>query len=256
MRFKYRKIISPICVLALWEIIGRFIWVDPFFFPPPSAMLKELYTMIITGEVFPHIAISIFRAFSGYILAAIAGLAIGLLVAWSTVVEDIIDPLIELIRPISTFALVPVMFIWFGIGNGSKVAIIFKACFFPIVLNTIAGIKGVDKKLIQAARSLGANGFQLWVKVLIPAALPMIVTGMRISTAMSMLAIVGVEMLAADSGIGFLVIDAQRTFATARMFAGIIVISSLGFSMDRIARIIQSRVLAWHTETSLSGGMA
>ncbi len=256
MKFNYKKMISPVCVMLLWEFIGRVIWVDPFFFPPPTEMLKELYAMTITGEVFPHIGISIIRALSGYILAAIVGLALGLLVAWSTIVENIADPLIELIRPISTFALVPVMFIWFGIGDGSKIAIIFKACFFPIVLNTIAGIKGVDKKLIQAARSLGANGLQLWIKVLIPAALPMIVTGMRISTAMSMLAIVGVEMLAADSGIGFLVIDAQRTFATSRMFAGIIVISLLGFTFDRITRLVESRILAWHTETSLSGGMS
>lgn len=255
MRFNYKKMISPLSILALWEIIGRFIWIDPFFFPPPTAMLRELYAMTITGEVFPHIGISIVRALSGYILAAFAGLTLGLLVAWSRVVENIADPLIELVRPISTFALVPVMFVWFGIGNGSKIAIIFKACFFPIVLNTIAGIKGVDKKLIQAAKSLGAEGMQLWIKVLIPAALPMIITGLRISTAMSMLAIVGVEMIAADSGIGFLVIDAQRTFATARMFAGIIVISLLGFTFDRIARFVENRILVWHTETSLSGRM-
>jgi len=217
-------------------------------------MLKALYDMSITGEVFPHIGISVLRAISGYLIAAVMGLSVGVLVAWSRIFENIFDPLIELIRPISTFALVPVMFVWFGIGNGSKIAIIVKACFFPIVLNTIAGIKGVDVRLIQAARALGADGLQMWIKILIPSALPMIITGMRISTAMSMLAIVGVEMLAADSGIGFLVIDAQKTFATDRMFAGIIVISLMGFSLDRIARFIQSRILTWHTETSLGGG--
>jgi ABC-type nitrate/sulfonate/bicarbonate transport system permease component len=256
MSFNYKKMLSPFFVLVAWEIIGRSIWIDPFFFPPPTTMLKALYEMTISGEIFPHIGISIARAVSGYLLAAVMGLTLGLLVAWSRIVENIADPLIELIRPMSTFALVPVMFIWFGIGNGSKIVIIFKACFFPIVLNTIAGIKGVDAKLIQAARSLGANGYQLWTKVLIPSALPMIITGMRISTAMSMLAIVGVEMLAADSGIGFLVIDAQRTFATDRMFAGIIVISLMGFTLDRIARFIQARILVWHVETSLQGGRA
>jgi ABC-type nitrate/sulfonate/bicarbonate transport system permease component len=148
------------------------------------------------------------------------------------------------------------MFVWFGIGDGSKVAIIFKACFFPIVINTIAGIKGVDAGLIRAARSLGARGLQLWTKVLIPSALPMIVTGMRISTAMSMLAIVGVEMLASDTGIGFLVIDAQRVFATDRMFAGIVVISLMGFSLDRLARRVQKHILSWHLETTLAGARA
>jgi len=254
MKFNYKKLFSPFLILMVCEMIGRSRLIEPFFFPPPSSMLKALYAMTISGEIFPHIGISIMRAISGYMIAAVMGLIIGILVAWSQIFENIFDPLIELLRPISTFALVPVMFIWFGIGNGSKIAIIVKACFFPIVLNTIAGIKGVDLRLIQAARALGANGLQMWTKVLIPSALPMIITGMRISTAMSMLAIVGVEMLAADSGIGFLVIDAQRTFATDRMFAGIIVISLMGFSLDRIARLIQGRILTWHTEISLSGG--
>ncbi len=254
--FNFKKIISPLFILIVCEIIGRTRLIDPFFFPPPSAIFKSLWQMTITGEIFPHIAISVLRAVTGYIIAAAAGLFLGILVAGSKLFENIFDPLIELIRPISTFAIVPVMFVWFGIGNGSKIAIIVKACFFPIVLNTIAGIKGVDLRLIQAARSLGANGRQLWTMVLIPSALPMIITGMRISTAMSMLAIVGVEMLAADSGIGFLVIDAQRTFATDRMFAGIIVISLMGVTFDKIARFVQQRILSWHTDTSLAGTSA
>lgn len=256
MGFNYKKLFSPLLILMACEVIGQSGLIDPFFFPPPSSMLTALYDMTISGEVFPHIGVSILRALAGYLIAAVVGLSIGILVAWSKIFENIFDPLIELIRPISTFALVPVMFVWFGIGNGSKIAIIVKACFFPIVLNTIAGIKSVDVRLIQAARALGARGLKMWTKVLIPSALPMIITGMRISTAMSMLAIVGVEMLAADSGIGFLVIDAQRTFATDRMFAGIIVISLMGFSLDRLARFIQGRILIWHTATSLAGGTA
>jgi len=253
MNSEYKKIISPLVLLVAWEVLARYVWVDPFFFPPVSAMLNVLYQMVVTGEIFPHIGISLLRALGGYSIAAVTGLGLGILVAYSRLADTVFDPLIEMIRPISTFALVPVMFLWFGIGNGSKMAIIFKACFFPVVLNTIAGIRGVDRRLIQAARSLGASHFQLWTKVLIPASLPMIMTGLRISTAMAMLAIVGVEMLAADSGIGFVVIEAQRTFDTARMFAGIIVISLIGVGLDRIARFFQNRVLTWHTETSLGG---
>ena len=253
MAMNIKKLISPVVIIVFCEVIGRSKLIDPFFFPPPSDMLKALFDMVASGEIFPHIGVSVVRALCGYVIAAVLGLFIGILVAWSRFFENLFDPLIELIRPISTFALVPVMFVWFGIGNGSKIAIIVKACFFPIVLNTIAGIKGVDARLIQAARALGAGGLQMWTKVLIPSALPMIITGMRISTAMSMLAIVGVEMLAADSGIGFLVIDAQRTFATDRMFAGIIVISLMGVSLDRLARFVQNRLLFWHRDTSLQG---
>lgn len=254
MGFNYKKLMSPLMIAAACEALGRTLLIDPFFFPPPSSMIKALYAMTASGEVFPHIYVSIVRAATGYIIAAILGLVIGVLVAGSKLSETIFDPLIEMIRPISTFALVPVMFVWFGIGNGSKIAIIVKACFFPIVLNTISGLRGVDIRLIQAARALGAHGFTLWRKVLIPSALPSIITGMRISTGMAMLAIVGVEMLAADSGIGFLVIDAQRTFATDRMFAGIIVISLMGITLDRAARMIERRILVWHRETSLAGG--
>jgi ABC-type nitrate/sulfonate/bicarbonate transport system permease component len=186
-------------------------------------------------------------------MAALVGVGLGLLIAWSRIVEDFFDPLIELIRPLSTFALIPIFFLWFGIGNASKIMIIFKSCFFPIVLNTIAGIKGVDKKLIMAARSLGADGRQMWTRVLLPSAMPMIITGMRISTAIAMMALVGVEMLSSDSGLGFLVIDAQRTFDTERVFAGIVVLALLGFSLDRLARKIQARILSWHHETSLGG---
>lgn len=250
---KYRKLISPLLLLMIWELITRQGWIPAWFLPVPTEVFQTLIDMVISGELLHHAAISLGRAISGYAMAAVVGVGLGVLIAWSRVVEDFFDPLIELIRPLSTFALIPIFFLWFGIGNTSKIMIIFKSCFFPIVLNTIAGIKGVDKKLIMAARSLGADGGQMWTRVLLPSAMPMIITGMRISTAIAMMALVGVEMLSSDSGLGFLVIDAQRTFDTERVFAGIVVLALLGFSLDRLARKIQARILSWHNETSLGG---
>ncbi len=249
----WRKVLSPLLILLIWELIARMEWVPRWFLPVPTHVLQTLYEITVSGELFGHTGISLFRALVGYSLGAVVGVSLGLLIAWSRLVEDFLDPLIELIRPLSTFALIPIFFLWFGIGDTSKIMIIFKSCFFPIALNTIAGIKGVDSKLVNAARSLGANGRQLWTRVLIPAAMPMIMTGLRISTAISMMSLVGVEMLSSDSGIGFLVIDAQRTFDTERVFAGILVLSLIGFSLDRIARGIQHKVLSWHVETSLGG---
>jgi len=243
---KCRKLGSPLMCLVAWEVIVRLGLINPFFCPAPTSIVRELYTLAFTGELWMHLYDSVSRAVYGYFLASLLGVGVGLAVAGSRVMEALLDPLIELIRPVSTFAVIPIFFIWFGIGDVSKVLIITKACFFPIVLNTIAGIRGVDPKLIQAARSLGAEGFTLWSRVLIPSALPVILTGMRVATSMSVTTLVGVEMLSADSGIGFMVIDAQRVFATEKMFAGILVLSALGFSFDRIARIIQHRVLAWH----------
>lgn len=251
--WNWRRILSPLLLLFAWELVARLNWVPRWFLPVPTQVVQTLYDAVASGELPQHVGISMFRAMFGYTLAAIVGVTLGLLIAWSKWVEDLLDPLIELIRPLSTFALIPIFFLWFGIGDTSKIMIIFKSCFFPIALNTIAGIKGVDYKLVDAARSLGANGRQLWTRVLIPAALPTIMTGLRISTALSMMSLVGVEMLASDSGIGFFVIDAQRTFDTERVFAGILVLSIIGFSLDRIARMVQSRALNWHTETSLGG---
>jgi ABC-type nitrate/sulfonate/bicarbonate transport system permease component len=256
MRPRWRKLCSPLVLLTIWELVARAGWVPAWFLPVPTQVGETLWAMIVSGELVRHVGISLVRALSGYTIATLVGIGLGLLIAWSKLVEDFFDPLIELIRPLSTFALIPIFFLWFGIGDTSKVMIIFKACFFPIVLNTIAGIKGVDRRLIQAARSLGASGRQVWVRVLLPAALPTIITGMRISTAISIMALVGVEMLASDSGIGFLVIDAQRTFDTERVFAGILVLSLLGFGLDRLARRAEARILGWHIQTSLGGGIA
>jgi len=253
MNRTWRKCLSPILMLLCWEIMTRAGWIESWFLPAPSLVFQTLYGMVISGEVPYHTAISLGRAATGYIAAAVIGISLGLLIAWSLLIEDFFDPLIELIRPLSSFALVPILFLWFGVGDTSKIIIIFKSCLFSILLNTIAGIKGVDKKLIMAARSLGAGGGQLWIRVLIPSALPVIITGLRISTAMAMMSLVGVEMLSSDSGLGFLVIDAQRTFDTKRVFAGIIVLSVLGFSVDQAARRIQAKLLSWHTETSLGG---
>ncbi|BDD88628.1 ABC transporter permease [Desulfofustis limnaeus] len=249
----WRKLVSPLLFIAAWWAVSEMGWMPDWFLPSPIKVVQALYSMTISGELLHHTAMSMYRAMMGYFLAAFVGIALGLLIAWSIYVEDFFDPIIELLRPLSTFALVPVFFLWFGIGDVSKILIIFKSCFFPIVLNTIAGIKGVDNKLVKAAQSLGANGRQIWLRVLIPAAMPMIITGLRISTAMSMMALVGVEMISSESGLGFLVIDAQRIFETDRMFAGIIVLSLIGFSLDQCARVIQNRVVSWHIQTSLGG---
>jgi ABC-type nitrate/sulfonate/bicarbonate transport system permease component len=248
-----KRWISPVLLIAAWELVSRRGLVDPFFLPPPTSILKAMAQMAATGELVRHMEASLFRALSGYVLAAILGVGLGIAICWSRIIENILDPVFELLRPISTLGLVPLMIIWFGIGNGSKIVIVLKACFFPILLNTVAGIRGVNLKLIQAGRSLGANELQIWGKVIIPAALPVIFTGMRISTAISMMAIVAVEMFSADSGLGFVIVDSQRVFATDRMFVGILTLSIIGFSMDYLARVIGKRFLGWHMGTLAAG---
>ncbi|GFK92366.1 Putative aliphatic sulfonates transport permease protein SsuC [Fundidesulfovibrio magnetotacticus] len=249
-----RRLAMPLILLVFWQIVASQKLVDPFFFPPPLKIFQALVKLFTHENLLGQIGISLGRATLGFALATVAGLTLGLAIAASRVLEDLLDPLIEYIRPISTFALVPVLIVWFGIGETSKVLLIFKSCFFPIALNTIAGIKGVDGKLILAARSFGARGWFLWRQVLIPAAMPTICTGLRISIGMAMLSIVGVEMLSSDSGLGYLVIDSQRIFATDKMFAGIVIISVIGYSLDRAAKSVEAVALSWHKRASLEGG--
>jgi ABC-type nitrate/sulfonate/bicarbonate transport system permease component len=251
--FIYKRWTSPIILIIAWELVGRLGLVDPFFLPQPTSIVKAMIKMIENGELLKHIEASLFRALSGYLLAAILGIGLGIAICWSRFIENVLDPIFELLRPISTLGLVPLMILWFGIGNGSKIAIVLKACFFPILLNTISGIRGVNIKLIQAGRSLGAGEFQIWVKVIIPAAMPVIFTGLRISTAISMLAIVGVEMFSADSGLGFVIVDSQRIFATDKMFVGILMLSAVGFLMDYLSRLVGRRFLSWHAGTLAVG---
>lgn len=246
MAIKPKRLISPLLFILIWEFISRTHIVHPFFLPAPSTILIAGFQLIASGELLKHAMISLSRALSGYCLAIAIGILLGIIVGWSRFAEDLFDPLIELTRPIATLALVPLFILWFGVGNTSKIVIVFKACLFPILLNTISGVKGVKKRMIQAARSLGASDHQLLSKVIVPASLPMILTGIRISAAMCMLAIVGVEMLAAHTGLGFFVVDMQRVFATDKMFVGIVALTLLGFSLDRIVRIVQRRILKWH----------
>ncbi|MDY6856167.1 MAG: ABC transporter permease [Thermodesulfobacteriota bacterium] len=250
---KKGSILSLIAFFSIWEIIGQWELVDPLFLPAPTAILAEGWKLTLSGELFTHISVSLYRVGMGYGLGALVGVGLGILVGWYKVLEEYVDPLIEMIRPISPLALLPLMILWFGMGNGSKVIIIFKASLFPILLNTIAGVKGVDIKLIQAAKTLGANQRQVFSKVVLPASLPTILTGLRISTALAMLAIVGVEMLAAESGLGFLLVEAENVFDTPKMFVGLLVLGILGYLWDRLARVAQKRILVWHKEVTLEG---
>ncbi|MDY6973644.1 MAG: ABC transporter permease [Thermodesulfobacteriota bacterium] len=250
---KKGNIISPLALFGVWELVARLEMVDPLFLPAPTAILAKAWELTRSGELLTHIFVSLCRVGMGYGLGALIGVGLGILVGWSRKLEEYVDPLIEMIRPISPLALLPLMILWFGMGDGSKVIIIFKASLFPILLNTIAGVKGVDIRLIQAAQTLGAGRGQVFSRVVLPASLPTILTGLRISTALAMLAIVGVEMLAAESGLGYMLVEAEHVFDTPKMFVGLLALGALGYLWDGLARLAQNKVLVWHKQTTLEG---
>src|SRR5262245_32419607 len=239
------RVSGPILVLAAWELTVRFGDADPIILPPPSAIAVTFVSLLLSGELAFHAANSIARLAIGYSLAAVAGITVGLLVGWFRLVSHFLTPLIELTRPISPIALIPLAILWFGIGLGSKVFVITMATFFPILLNTIAGVKGTDLLMIRAARSLGAGHLRLLWTVSIPSAAPFIHTGLRIALSIGFIVIIASEMVAAQNGLGWLVLDSERVYRTDAVFVGIITISVLGLLADYGMRLIGRFLFPW-----------
>jgi len=243
-----RRAVSPLIVLLIWELVSRSGFVNPLLLPPPSQVLRDLYGLIASTQLFSALWASMKRVLSGFAIAVVVGIAIGVLMASSKIAEDFIDPLVELLRPISPLALFPLAILWFGIGDASKVFLIALSCSFPILLNTYAGVKSVDAALIRAARSLGASRLEIIKQVILPGSIPSMLTGVRISWGIALIVIIASEMVGAVNGLGFMVLDAQQTFQTERLFSGIIVIALLGYGTDQGLRWLRKRLVPWHQE--------
>ncbi len=230
-------------VLALWELSARLGLIDPFFLPSLSATLasmRENYVLLASDA-----AASLMRAFAGFSIGASVGLVIGMLMARYRAIDSFFDPLIGAIFPTPKLALFPLLMVWLGLGEASKIALVALAAFFPIVINTYAGMRNVDKFLVWNALTKDANAFQMVTRVMFPAALPFIFTGVRVATSFSFLLVVAAEMLSASGGLGFRIIYSQRTFEVETMYAAILLIAILGFTVDRLVGLIGRRLTAW-----------
>lgn len=243
---KVRKIISPIGIILLWEIISRSGYVAPYILPAPSTIGYTLLHLLINGEILRHIYISLFRSIIGFALGSILGIMLGIGIGWSKLVEDIFDVPVQVLRAVPKSALIPLIIIWLGLGEASKIFIVTLPSFFMTLINTIAGVKGVDILMVKAARSLGAKDRQILIEVVIPAASPMIFAALRLGIVVSLVLLVIAEMIAADRGLGYFILEEQRFWLTDRMFAGIVVISLIGFAFDRTVLLAERKVMLWH----------
>lgn len=222
---------------------------NPILFPPPHAVLATGVQMLASGELPRHILASLARVVQGFVLAAGAGVIVGTLVGRSRLLENLVEPTLEILRPIPPLAFLPMMVLWFGIGEASKVAFIAYAAFFPIFTTTAEGIKYVDPLLIRASASLGASEREIFRYVIIPAAIPNIITGLRIGFGLSFFVIVAAEFIAADSGLGYLINDARTFFLVSNMFLGAAVIGAIGFLFNLVLRKLEARLLRWRHES-------
>lgn len=241
-----------VAFFALWEIAPRLGWLNRIFFPPFSEVSEAWYAMLLDGTLSANIGISLQRAAIGFLLAVVVAVPLGFLMGRYTMFEKVSDLLVQTLRNTSQFALLPVFILLLGIGEASKIAITFYSSIFFLLINTISGVKSVDPLLLKAARSMGTSDLDMFRKVILPASIPSIVSGARLAVKSSIFAVIGAEMLAAKSGLGFLIQQSQLMMETADMYAGIITMTAIGLLVNYLLVWFERWATAWkgHSETS------
>jgi NitT/TauT family transport system permease protein len=243
------KSLAVLLFLALWEV-GPLYLAGPstrVFLPPLHEVLAAGVKLIDSGQLQNHLQASLTRSVSGFSIAVVSAVALGLLIAWYGWLNSFLNPLLELFRNTATLALLPVFTLLLGIGEESKITIVAYAAFFPVLLNTIAGVRTVDPLLIRAAKSLGLNSFRLFQKVILPSAVPTIFTGIRMAGTSSILVLIAAEMVGAKAGLGYLIVNSQMSFLIPDMYAGILTVSVLGLLVNVLLVSLERHFSRWRT---------
>ena len=236
-------IASLLIAFLVWQFLSTFVF-NPFLIPPPLEVFRTAIPMIVSGEIFADVTISMSRVLVGFLVGSFIGIVAGVVLGRVRLLHDLLDPIIELLRYLSPTAMIPIAVIWFGIGELSKYFLIFWGTLFIVLINTIAGVWRAPIARQRAAECLGANRLQIFVLIVIPSSVPYIVTGMRVAMASSFMSIIPAEILAANSGIGYLLQKSSMLLQTNRIFVALLTICILGFVVDRIFRFFVDRVLS------------
>lgn len=246
------RALLPVLILGVWQASSELHLVSPETLPAPTDIIAAYAELIRTGELQSAIPASLARALTGLALGAVTGLVLGLFAGLWRVGEELFDAPLQMLRTIPFIAMIPLFIIWFGIGEQAKIALIFGATIFPVYLNTYAGVRGVDQKLIEAARVFGLSPWLIATRVIIPTALPSILVGLRYAAGVSLLALVAAEQINARSGIGFILINANQNQRTDIIIAGVIVYALLGIVIDLIMRVVERLALPWRANLVLA----
>lgn len=240
------RLAVPAALVAAWQYISMFVLDETtrVLLPAPTVVLAAAWELIVSGELMRHLMDSLRRELTAFVWA-LAAIPLGVAMGWWKVANDQLDPLMEMLRPIPPLAWIPLSIMWFGIGDTQNQFIIFLGIFFPILLNTITGVKSVEPNLIRAARCLGAGEGAVLRRVVLRAALPQIITGIRIGLGVGWMALVAAELVGASSGLGFLINDARTLLRTDIVIVGMITIGLVGLALDLLIREVSRRALPW-----------
>ena len=235
----------PVLLLVLWQWATASGKTNPLFLPSPRAIASAFGSLISSGELFRHLGISLWRALVGFLIGGGLGLAFGVAAGLSRKAEYVLDPSLQMLRMIPHLAVAPLILLWFGFGEQSKIVIIALGAFFPLYVNTFMGIRNADGKLFDVAKVLAFGRAKLLLRLVVPAALPGILLGVRLSLALSWIGLVVAELIGSTSGIGFLINVGKQTSDSELIFIGVVVFAIVGKLVDSLVRALERKLLRW-----------
>ena len=257
-----RSLAAPLLALAAWEVACRALHLSPNVLPPPTQVMRKLWEYLLPGQPFdgstsrlawlvsgelPHDAVAtLWRVLVGFAIGASLALPLGLWMGARAKAYQFWNPLVQVVRPIPPIAFIPLSILWFGLGNPPAYFLIALGAFFPVLVNTIAGVRGVDAIYVRAARNLGATPLVLFRRVLFPGAMPSILAGLRIGVGVAFIVVIVAEMIAVNSGLGYRILEAREYFWSDKIIAGMISIGLIGLAIDSGMGRLNDHLLRWH----------
>jgi len=241
-------LMTPILVLLCWEFATRAGYFSTFMLPSPDAVVVRLADDVMSGDFLQNAIATLYRTFIGFAIAAIAGVTLGLLMVRNAWVRWFFDPLVSIGLPMPKIAFLPVLILWFGLFDASKITIIAVTAVFPIITATVAGLHGVERELIWSAKSFGATDWQIAGEIMLPAALPQIITGLQVALPTALIVEIVAEMMMGGDGLGAAMLEASRQLNSPDVFAGIIEVMAIGWGVVTTMAWLRRRLLVWHQE--------
>ncbi|CAG9234708.1 aliphatic sulfonate ABC transporter membrane subunit [Paraburkholderia caribensis] len=244
--YKWLSWAVPALVVVLWEAAARLGLITSQVLPAPSSVLGTAIDLARNGELFIHLGVSLLRAAAGFVIGGTIGLALGILVGFSPFAQALFDRSIQMVRAVPFLAMLPLVIVWFGVGEVAKIFLVALAVLFPIYINTMLGIRQIDPKLMELAKVIGLDWTAIVRRIILPGAMPSILTGVRYALAHAWLALVIAETLATTRGIGFLAMDAREFLQTNVILLTMIIYAIIGVIADALVRSLEARFLSWH----------
>jgi ABC-type nitrate/sulfonate/bicarbonate transport system permease component len=242
------RLIVIVGVLVAWEVVARSGLVTPFMLPPLSAVLERIWSDALSGELFINVGLTLYRAMVGFVIASVGGIVLGMAMSRNVGINWLFDPIISVGFPMPKIAFLPVVILWLGFFDVTKIAMVVLDAIFPVVTATLAGISGVERELIWSARNMGAKERELLWQIIFPAALPQIMTGLQVALPISLIVAVVAEMLMGGYGLGGAMMTSSRFADSRGVFAGIVEIAVVGYILVKGMAFVRRRLLIWHQE--------